>query len=152
MKLNSFKIKLDLHLEPAGADLISLRNCIPPMAPVQTEAHLNISEHKMFFTSFSVRKKILENGNTLVVISLSKVEENEFFQTLKPINKVESSYCHYYKMLKLRKNKRNDLYILLAHRDVRKLTCLIAKFQEEPIEPLRLVKLWYMTNIPVLER
>ena len=39
-------------------------------------------------------------------------------------------------MLKFLKNKRNDLYIF-ANRDVRKLTCLTAKFQEEPIEPLR---------------
>ena len=40
-------------------------------------------------------------------------------------------------MLKFRKNKRNDLYISFARRDVRNLTCLAAKFQEEPIEPLR---------------
>ena len=43
-----------------------------------------------------------------------------------------------------------------ARRDVRKLTCLSAKFQEEAIEPFlsrnRLVNLWYMTNIPVLEQ
>ena len=36
-------------------------------------------------------------------------------------------------MLKLRKNKRNDLYIYFARRNVRKLTCLTAKFQEDPI-------------------
>ena len=40
-------------------------------------------------------------------------------------------------MLILRKNKRNDLYIFLARPDVRKLTCLTSKFQEEPIDPLR---------------
>ena len=40
-------------------------------------------------------------------------------------------------MLKLKKNKRKDLYIFLARRDLRKLTCLTAKFQEEPTEPLR---------------
>ena len=40
-------------------------------------------------------------------------------------------------MLILQKNKRNDLYICFARRDVRKLTCLTAKFQEEAIEPHR---------------
>ena len=40
-------------------------------------------------------------------------------------------------MLKLWKNKRNDLYIFFTHHDVRKLTCLTTKFQEEPIEPIR---------------
>ena len=40
-------------------------------------------------------------------------------------------------MLKLSKNKRNDLYIFLARPDVRKLTCLTSKFQEEPKEPLQ---------------
>ena len=40
-------------------------------------------------------------------------------------------------MLKLQKNERNDVYIFFACRDVRKLTCLTAKFQEEAIEPLR---------------
>ena len=80
----------------------------------------------MFFSEEST-----ENDNSLVVISLSKVGGNEFF------HKVESSYCHYLEMLnKLQKNKRNDLYIFLARRDVRKLTCLTAKFQEKPIEPL----------------
>ena len=39
-------------------------------------------------------------------------------------------------MLKLRKNKRNNLYICFARRDVRKLTYLTAKFQKDPIEPL----------------
>ena len=45
--------------------------------------------------------------------------------------------------------------IFFARRDVRKPTCLTAKFQEEAIEPLSgngLVNLWYMTNIPVLEQ
>ena len=55
----------------------------------------------MFFS----QEKIIENDNSLVVIPLSKVGENEFVQTLQPIHKVESSYCHYLEMLKLRKNK-----------------------------------------------
>ena len=38
-------------------------------------------------------------------------------------------------MLEIRENKRNDLYIFLARRDVRKLTCLAAKFQEGLREP-----------------
>ena len=87
--------------------------------------------------SFSVRKEIIENNNSLVAISLSKVDENEFLQTLQPIYRVESSNCHYLDMLRLQKNERNDVYILFARRDVRKLTCLTAKLQEEAIEPLR---------------
>ena len=40
-------------------------------------------------------------------------------------------------MFTLQKNERTDVYIIFARRDVRKLTCLTAKFQEEVIEPLR---------------
>ena len=40
-------------------------------------------------------------------------------------------------MLKLRKNKRYDLYISFVRRDVRKFNCLTAKFQEDPLEPPR---------------
>ena len=44
------------------------------------------------------------------------------------ISKVESSYCHYLEMLKLRKNKKNDLYMFFVRRE----------FQEDPVmEPLR---------------
>ena len=39
-------------------------------------------------------------------------------------------------MLKLWKNERNDVYIFFVRRDVRKLTYLPAKFQEEPVEPV----------------
>ena len=46
----------------------------------RTQVHLKIPEHKVL--SFSVRKEIIENDNSLVVISLSKVSENEFLQTL----------------------------------------------------------------------
>ena len=45
-------------------------------------------------------------------------------------------------MLKLQKNERNDVYIVFARRNVRKLTCLITKFLEEAIEPLREVAWW----------
>ena len=61
--------------------------------------------------SFSVRKEIVENKNSLVVISLSDVGENEFLQTLWPVYIVESSFCHYLEILKLQKNKAKDLYI-----------------------------------------
>ena len=40
-------------------------------------------------------------------------------------------------MLKIRENKRNDLYIFITRRDVQKLICLVVKFQEGPIELLR---------------
>ena len=53
---------------------------IRSMSPVLTEVHLRVSEHEML--SFSVRKEIIENDNSLVVILLSKVDENEFLQTL----------------------------------------------------------------------
>ena len=46
----------------------------------KTEVHLKISEHKIL--CFLVRKEIIENNNSLVVILLSKVEENDFLQTL----------------------------------------------------------------------
>ena len=46
---------------------------IRPMAPV---LNLKISEHEML--SFSVRKEIIKNDNSLVVILLPKVGENEF--------------------------------------------------------------------------
>ena len=96
---------------------------------------MKVSEHQML--SFSVRKEIIKNDNSLVVILLSKVVENEFLQTLYPVHKVESSYCHYLDMLKIQTNERNNVYIFFVRRDVRKLTILTAKFQEEAIEPLR---------------
>ena len=85
----------------------------------------------------SASKEIIENDNSWVVISLSKVGETEFefLQTLQPTDEVESSYCHYVEMLKLLKNKRNDLYIF--SRVVTYESCLTAKFQEDPTEPLR---------------
>ena len=51
---------------------------IRPMAPVLNKVHLRVSEHEML--SFSVRKEIIKNDNSLVVILLSKVVENEFLQ------------------------------------------------------------------------
>ena len=95
---------------------------IRPMAPVLNKVHLKVSEHKML--SFSVRKEIVKNDNSLVVTLLSKAVENEFLQTVQPILKVESSYCYYLDMLTLQKNERNDVYIFFARRDVGKLTCL----------------------------
>ena len=41
---------------------------------------MEVSEHQLL--SFSVRKEIIKNDNSLVVILLSKVVENEFLQTL----------------------------------------------------------------------
>ena len=52
---------------------------VGPRSLCKTEVHLKISEHKML--SFLVRKEIIDNNNTLVVILLSKVGENEFLQT-----------------------------------------------------------------------
>ena len=53
---------------------------IQPMAPALNKAHLKVSEHEML--SFSVRKEIIKSDNSLVAILLSKVVENEFFQTV----------------------------------------------------------------------
>ena len=47
---------------------------IQPMAPVQTHAHLKVSEHEML--SFSVRKEVIKNDNSLAVTLLSKVVKN----------------------------------------------------------------------------
>ena len=105
---------------------------IRPMAPVLNKIHLKVSEQEML--SFSVRKEIIENDNSLVDILLSKVVENECLQTVWPILKLESSYFHYLDMLILQKNERNDVYIFFMRRDVRNLTCLTAKFQEEAIK------------------
>ena len=52
---------------------------IRPMVPVLNKVHLKVSEHEML--SFSVRRDIIKNDNSLVVILLSKVVENEFFRT-----------------------------------------------------------------------
>ena len=97
---------------------------------------MKVSEHEML--SFSERKEITENDNSLVVILLSNVVENEFLQTLQPIHKVIIPlYCHYLDMLKLQTNERNSVYTFFARRDARKLICRTANFQEEAIEPLR---------------
>ena len=53
---------------------------IRPMAPVLNKVHLKVSEHETL--SFSVAKEIIKNDNSLVVILLSKVVENEFLQTV----------------------------------------------------------------------
>ena len=75
---------------------------------------MKVSEQEML--SYSVKKEIIKNDNSLVVILLCKVVENEFLQTLKPIHNVES-YCHYLDMLKLQTNERNDVYIFFERRD-----------------------------------
>ena len=50
------------------------------MTPVLNRGGLEVSEHEM--SSFSIKKEIIKNDNSLAVISLSKVGENEFLQTL----------------------------------------------------------------------
>ena len=82
------------------------------MVPVLNEVHLKVSQHEML--SFSVRKEIIKNDDSLVVILLSKVVENEFLRPVEPILKVESSYCLYLDMLTLQKNERNDVYIFFS--------------------------------------
>ena len=126
----------------AAAASVCLRWLVfDPWPLCQTQVHLKVrSEHEIL--SFSVRKEMIKNDNSLVVILLSKVVENGFLQTLQPIHKVESSYCHYLDMLKLQTNERNNVYISFARRDSRKLTCLTVKFQEEAIEPLPEIAWW----------
>ena len=65
----------------------------------KTKVLLKISEHKML--SFSLRKEIIENDNSLVDISFSKIGENEF----------SSDFIANLEMLKLQENGRNDQYI-----------------------------------------
>ena len=50
------------------------------MAPVQNRGPFQDICAQML--SFLARKEIIENNNSLVVISLSKVDENEFLQAL----------------------------------------------------------------------
>ena len=50
------------------------------MAPVLNTGPLKVSEQEMLI--FLVRKEIIKNDNSLAVILLSKVVENEFLQTL----------------------------------------------------------------------
>ena len=50
------------------------------MAPVLNKVHLKVSEHEML--RFSVKKEIIKNDNSLVVILLSKVVKNEFLHTV----------------------------------------------------------------------
>ena len=53
---------------------------IRPMASLLNKVHLRVSEHEML--SFSVRKEIIKNDNSLVVILLFQVVENEFLQNV----------------------------------------------------------------------
>ena len=53
---------------------------IRPMTLCKTEVHLKMSERKML--TLLVTKEIIENNNSLVAISLSKVGENEFLPNL----------------------------------------------------------------------
>ena len=53
---------------------------IRPMAPLLNKVHLKVSEQEML--RFSVRREIIKYDNSLVVILLSKILENEFLQTL----------------------------------------------------------------------
>ena len=50
------------------------------MALCWTEVYLKVSEQEML--CFSIRKEIIKNDNSLVVILLPNVGEKEFFQTL----------------------------------------------------------------------
>ena len=88
-----------------------------------------------------VRKKIIENYNNLVVISLSKVSENEFLQTSQPTHKVESSY------------KRSEYFPRASlHTKDYLPHCKVSRRTYRITSRNRPVKLWYMTNIPDLER
>ena len=68
----------------------------------KTKVLLKISEHEML--SFSLRKEIIENDNSLVDISFSKIGENEF----------SSDFIANLEILKLQENGRNDQYIFLT--------------------------------------
>ena len=59
------------------------------MAPVLNTGPLKVSEHEMLI--FSVRKEIIKNDNSLVVILLSKVS-GSFLHTSSNVGAV-GSYC-----------------------------------------------------------
>ena len=75
LQLSALKL-IQIEMSCARFKVIGIR----PMAPVLKQVHLKASEHEML--SFSVRKEIIKNDNSLVVILLSKVVENEFLETL----------------------------------------------------------------------
>ena len=67
---------MQLYVGLSSFNVIGIR----PMAPMLNKVHLKVSEHEML--SYSVRKEIIKNDNSLVVILLFKVAENEFLQTV----------------------------------------------------------------------
>ena len=82
-----YKIILNVRkfLQPTASRFIVFLNDfkvigIRPMAPVLNTGPLKVSQHEMLI--FSIRKEIIKNNNSLVVILLSTVVENEFLQTL----------------------------------------------------------------------
>ena len=50
------------------------------MTPVLNAGLLKVSKHEILI--FSAKKEIIKNDNSLVVVLLYKVVENEFLQTL----------------------------------------------------------------------
>ena len=75
-KLIVFVVYFLLLLTKTDLKVIGIR----PMTPVLNKVNLKVSEHEML--SFSVRKEIIKNDNSLGVILLSKVVENESLQTV----------------------------------------------------------------------
>ena len=83
--------------------------------------------------SFSVRKEFIKNDNSFIVQSSRKRIPSDFIANSQSRTIILPSLDIH----KLQTNETNDVYIFFARRDLRKLTCLTAKFQEEAIEPLR---------------
>ena len=61
---------------PPGRNTVKVTGIVDPSPLSKTEVHLKISEHKML----SVRRGVIENNDSWVVISLSKVSEKSFLK------------------------------------------------------------------------
>ena len=87
--------------------------------------------------SFSVRKEIIENDNSLVDISLSKIGENEFSSDFIANLQTRIIILLLFRNAKITgKWKERSVYFFSRH-NIPKLTCLTAKFQDDPIDILR---------------
>ena len=71
----SFSLEVNVGVDVIQGKLLKMIG-IRPMAPVLNTGPLEVSEHEML--SFSVRKEIIKNDNSLEVILLTKVVEYEF--------------------------------------------------------------------------
>ena len=99
---------------------------IRPMAPVLDTGVLEgiWARHVKFFGEERNYYKWWQFGSYFIVQSSRRGIPSDFIA-------VESSYCHYLDMLKLQTNKRNDVYIIFARCDTRKLLASLQSFKRK---------------------